>query len=96
MYKIFNQDTIVLFVYGYTGCPILEIVYSQVYGYQNLLLLMFRLGFKETTRRIRENIQIYNQLRPHASCDYLTPEKAHLKEGVLKKRWKPKVKILFV
>lgn len=49
-----------------------------------------KLGFKETTRKIRENIQIYNQIRPHASCDYLTPEKAHLKEGVLKKRWKPK------
>lgn len=49
-----------------------------------------QVGFKETTRRIRESIQIYNQLRPHASCDYLTPEKAHLKEGVLKKRWKPK------
>lgn len=53
-----------------------------------------RLCFKETTRKIRENIQIYNQLRPHASCDYLTPEKAHLKEGVLKKRWKPKKYII--
>jgi putative transposase len=49
-----------------------------------------RLGYKETTRKIRESIQIYNQLRPHASCDYLTPEQAHLKKGVLKKRWKPK------
>ena len=47
-------------------------------------------SFKETTRKIRENIQTYNQLRPHASCDYLTPEQAHLKEGILKKRWKPK------
>jgi putative transposase len=49
-----------------------------------------RLGYKETTRKIRESIQIYNQLRPHASCDYLTPEQAHLKKGALKKRWKPK------
>jgi transposase InsO family protein len=48
-------------------------------------------GFKETTRRIRENIQTYNNLRPHASCDYLTPDKAHLVEGELKKRWKPKL-----
>jgi len=46
--------------------------------------------FKETTSRIRENIQTYNQLRPHASCDYLTPEQAHLKDGILRKRWKPK------
>jgi transposase InsO family protein len=49
-------------------------------------------SLKETTRRITESIQTYNQLRPHASCDYLTPEKAHLREGILKKRWKPKRK----
>lgn len=47
-------------------------------------------GLRETTRKIRENIQVYNQKRPHASCDYLTPEQAHLRQGELKKRWKPK------
>jgi putative transposase len=35
-------------------------------------------------------IDLYNRLRPHMSCDNLTPEKAHLTEGGLKKRWKPK------
>jgi len=50
-----------------------------------------RVGLTETTKQIRVNIQTYNQLRPHASCDYLTPEQAHLKEGFLKKRWKPKI-----
>jgi hypothetical protein len=35
-----------------------------------------------------------NQLRPHASCDYLTPAQAHQKEGSLKKRWrKPERKV---
>jgi transposase InsO family protein len=33
-------------------------------------------------------IDLYNRLRPHMSCDNLTPEKAHLTEGGLKKRWK--------
>ena len=47
-------------------------------------------GLRETTGKIRENIHTYNQIRPHASCDYLTPEQAHLKKGELKKRWKPK------
>lgn len=47
-------------------------------------------GLRETTRKIRDNIQTYNRLRPHASCDYLTPEQAHLNTGELKKRWKPK------
>jgi transposase InsO family protein len=47
-------------------------------------------GMRETTGKIRDNIRIYNQVRPHASCDYLTPEQAHLRQGELKKRWKPK------
>lgn len=33
-------------------------------------------------------IDIYNRLRPHMSCGYLTPEQAHLKQGNLKKAWK--------
>ncbi|MBK3519963.1 integrase core domain-containing protein [Carboxylicivirga marina] len=34
-------------------------------------------------------IPIYNEKRPHSSCDYLTPEQAHGEFGELKKRWKP-------
>ncbi|MBB5441408.1 transposase InsO family protein [Pedobacter sp. AK017] len=45
-------------------------------------------GIKETTLRIRESIRIYNELRPHASCDYMIPEQAHLEQGILKKRWR--------
>ena len=37
---------------------------------------------------ITKSILAYNQLRPHASCDYLTPAQAHLREGLLKKRWR--------
>ncbi|MNK08283.1 Integrase core domain protein [compost metagenome] len=33
-------------------------------------------------------VEIYNGLRPHASCDYLTPLQAEQKTGALKKRWK--------
>jgi transposase InsO family protein len=33
-------------------------------------------------------IRIYNSKRLHSSCDYLTPEQAHLREGKLKKHWK--------
>jgi transposase InsO family protein len=35
-----------------------------------------------------EIIPIYNNIRPHLSCDMLTPEKTYLTSGVLKKRWK--------
>lgn len=43
---------------------------------------------KEAQKAISKIIQTYNQKRPHASLDYLTPDQAHLKEGQLKKRWK--------
>lgn len=36
---------------------------------------------------IAKAIHAYNGLRPHASCDYLTPTQAHGKEGILNKRW---------
>jgi transposase InsO family protein len=46
------------------------------------------LGFEQTYGRIRKSIRAYNEMRPHASCDYLTPEQAHLQSGPLAKRWK--------
>lgn len=45
-------------------------------------------GFEETAQLIEKSINAYNQLRPHESCDYLTPDQAHQKSGELKKRWK--------
>ena len=41
---------------------------------------------KEAKKVIAKSIQIYNEKRPHASVDYLTPEQAHLKDGKIKKR----------
>ncbi|MFI2743261.1 IS3 family transposase, partial [Zhouia sp. PK063] len=46
------------------------------------------LGFEKTYKHISRSITNYNNLRPHASCDYLTPNQAHLKTTKLKKRWK--------
>lgn len=43
---------------------------------------------KEAKKAISKIIETYNQKRPHASVDYLTPQEAHLREGNLKKRWK--------
>jgi len=43
---------------------------------------------KEASKAISTIIAVYNQKRPHASVDYLTPDEAHLKEGNLQKRWK--------
>lgn len=46
------------------------------------------LGFEKTQKYISKSIDNYNSLRPHASCDYLTPDQAHLETTNLKKRWK--------
>lgn len=43
---------------------------------------------KEAKKSIAKIIETYNEKRPHASLDYLTPEQAHSQEGALKKRWK--------
>ena len=43
---------------------------------------------REAKKAISKIIQVYNEKRPHASIDYLTPQQAHLKQGTLNKRWK--------
>ena len=46
------------------------------------------LGYHKTKEKIINTIEAYNQLRPHDSCDRLTPNQAHLKIGILPKKWK--------
>ena len=45
-------------------------------------------NFEQTYAKIKCSIKAYNELRPHGSCDYLTPSQAHQQGNVLKKRWK--------
>lgn len=50
-------------------------------------------GFKnhlEAIDVINESVQIYNEYRPHLSCDMLTPNQAHLQQEKLMKKWKKK------
>ena len=46
------------------------------------------LNFDDTYQLIAQSVDAYNDLRPHSSCDYLTPSKAHHQTTILKKRWK--------
>ena len=43
---------------------------------------------RQATRATRKAVKYYNEQRPHSSINFLTPSQAHLKTGVLKKRWK--------
>lgn len=45
------------------------------------------IDFQDALQTIQHAIKIYNNKRPHGSCDYLTPNQAFFKEGELKKRW---------
>jgi transposase InsO family protein len=45
------------------------------------------LNFEQTCQIILKSVDAYNTLRPHSSCDYLTPSQAHMKNQPLKKRW---------
>ena len=45
-------------------------------------------NIKQVRQSVKETVTVYNTARPHASCDYLTPEQAHHQYGILKKRWK--------
>jgi putative transposase len=46
------------------------------------------LNYEQTYELIKRRVHAYNSIRPHDSCDYLTPAQAHLQTSVLKKRWK--------
>jgi transposase InsO family protein len=45
-------------------------------------------SFEQTHQKIHACIKAYNEVRPHGSCDYLTPCQAHSQGNVLEKRWK--------
>lgn len=45
-------------------------------------------SFEDAKLAVQEGVRIYNEVKPHSSCDYLTPRKAHQQTGSLKKWWK--------
>lgn len=47
-------------------------------------------SFQEAEQAVNHAIENYNHIRPHASCDNLTPVQAHEQNGFLRKRWKTK------
>lgn len=45
-------------------------------------------SYQDALNSVTTAINIYNNKRPHLSCDMLTPCEAHLRIGRLKKKWK--------
>ena len=46
-----------------------------------------KLSIQEAKRNVNHAIKIYNQKRPHWSCQFLTPEQAHKKGKFILKNW---------
>ena len=72
------------------GSPYENAVAERVNG---ILKDEFSLGgvfdhYRLANQAVSSAIEVYNNFRPHASCDYLTPMEAHKEKGILKKRWK--------
>lgn len=71
------------------GDPYENAIAERVNG---ILKAEFRLsdhfnGLAQAQQAVDKAIEMYNTRRPHASCDYLTPAKAHDYSGELSKRW---------
>jgi putative transposase len=45
-------------------------------------------NIQQATSAVDRSISVYNQMRPHASCDFLTPQQAHVKYGKLASKWR--------
>lgn len=45
-------------------------------------------NYQQAWDAVEEAVTVYNQQRPHASCNYLTPQQAHEKQGQLITKWK--------
>lgn len=55
-------------------------------------------GFKnhiEAIKVIKESVGIYNDERPHLSCEMLTPNQTHLQQEIQIKKWKKKTSKVF-
>lgn len=44
--------------------------------------------FEDAQKSIARTVAIYNSLRPHSSCEMMTPNAAHETKGPLKRKWK--------
>lgn len=49
-------------------------------------------SFSEAKAAVDRAINTYNYLRPHASCNYQTPDQAHQQQGQLKMKWSKRTK----
>lgn len=76
------------------GDPYQNAIAERVNGILKEEFLLHRTfhSFQEAEAAVSQAVEKYNHIRPHASCDNLTPVEAHDQSGILRKRWKSKTK----
>ncbi len=45
-------------------------------------------NYKQANEAVKKAVNAYNNIRPHASVNFLTPSEAHLQNGEIRKLWK--------
>lgn len=72
------------------GNPYQNAIAERVNGIlkQEFELSQVFVGYTDAKSAVEHAITLYNDVRRHASCDYLTPSEAHQRQGELRKRWK--------
>ncbi|RZM15429.1 MAG: IS3 family transposase [Pedobacter sp.] len=72
-----------------SGDPLENAIAERVNGILKAELLSDQYPTLAVAKKgIAQAILIYNSLRPHSSCDMLTPQQAHQQRGDLRRRWK--------
>jgi len=74
------------------GDPYENAIAERINGilkYEFLLIDGFR-DHLEAVSTIKDSIKVYNQERPHLSCEMLTPEQAHRQSQVILRKWNKK------
>jgi transposase InsO family protein len=71
------------------GDPLENAIAERVNGVLKDELLKTRYkSYEDAQHSVAVAISVYNSLRPHSSCNMLTPDTAHQQKGDLKKHWK--------
>jgi putative transposase len=74
------------------GDPYENAIAERINGILKYEFLLIE-GFKDhlqALQAIEESIQIYNENRPHLSCNFLTPNKMHKQKELKLKKWNKK------